>query len=122
MRVTVTRDLAPARAAAIAAINAGAAAALAGTRTAGLDVTYAAKRGEAERIGDGAACPLLEAEAAATGRTVDAVAATVLAAAARCDAAAIRIETARQTALAAVRAAPHEAAIAAAADIKWEDI
>lgn len=94
------------------------------TVTTGQEGTYTAKQAEAERYAAGGAAPFpyLEAEAAATGSTVDDVAALVLATAKAWTALNAGIEGARRGALVAVEravAAGEVAAVAAVFPVAW---
>lgn len=116
--LSLSRDLAALQAAACAEIDAAAEAARSAIATPGAlqALTYGRKEAEARNMAAGGAGPhiLLEAEAAATGVTVAALAATVIAAADAWLVVAARIEAARLVAKASVRAAQSPAAIRAA--------
>lgn len=112
-----------ARAVAVARINfeAGAAREPHITVTAGQSATYLSKQIEAERYRDrqGGPYPYLEAEAAATGSTVEDVAALVLATAEAWTALNARIEGVRRGALVAVERAADVAEVDAVFPIAW---
>ena len=115
-------DLAQLRAAAIARVDAAAGAVRAKfiTVVPGQEMTYLVKEQEARAYaGDPSGFPFLAAEAAATGMTVEDVAALVIAQANAWRPIGAAIEGLRRGAAVAIAAATTPAAIAAAANVEW---
>jgi len=115
MKIRLTKDLEPLRALALGRLNVVIGERISARTGSPVAILRARKAAEAEhwRAGGGAG-PLLQAEAIASGQTVASLVDRILAKAAEEMQGLAQIEACRQAAQAAIRSAPHPAAIEAA--------